>query len=353
MKSENTNIYVVYRNDAKPFVKERLDYIKKDNPNIVFFNFCDIEERNWKKRANRKMKECSFALFFYDNHTIGSEKDIKNVKYELKKLNKYKRRLITIYSSSEEELQAISNAIKNDNVDEICAKQQLNIRKDMVELLFGKDFSDQNYNSDAFRPVDLAKGKNKVLEYSEWSVDSSLSTDAIINDKSLREEYYDLLMKQYELMIQTSENLIQRRSQMSDKYRAVCIAMLSLVASTLVFGNILLTSAFTLIAGVLFIFISRFWTGALLEFSKNNEGKYAVINAIEKKLPANMFDTEYVYNKFKGIRTYSERELSFPRLFLILGILLLVATAALIGFAIWHYNAYHTFYLYELFKAKD
>ena len=55
----------------------------------------------------------------------------------------------------------------------------------------------------------------------------------------------------------------------------------------------------------------------------NNAGKFAVINAIEKILPANLFDSEYRYNTKNGIKSYSNREKLLPIIFIIFGVILI------------------------------
>ena len=115
-------------------------------------------------------------------------------------------------------------------------------------------------------------------------------------------------MKQYKLMIQTSENLIERRNVMSEKFKSLCVTLISLVTASIALNNLLLTGIALLFVGIIVIIISKSWLISLAEYSKNKEGKFVVINAIEEKLSAKMFDIEYTFNKYKGIRVYSSRE---------------------------------------------
>ena len=350
MKNENTNIYIVFKYSAYKNVKDRLEYIKENNPNIIFFNFYDAKDNHWKKKAKDKIRNCAFVLFFYDNYFLDDKKETKNIKYELNLVKEYKKKLITVYTSSKEEVEAVSKAIKEGNIDEFYKKQKQEFNPQIAKVLFGTDFSELNVSNEAFRPINIVDGKNRVLEYSEWSVENSINNKDGISEKSSQKDYYELLMKQYELMIQTSENLIQRRSEMSDKYRNTCIALISLVTSSIALGNLLLTGLGMVAAGLICALVSKHWKASLIEFSRNNEGKYAVINAIEKKLPANMFDTEYTYNTFKGIRTYSVREMSFPKTFKIVGIVLAIIGLIVFGCAIWALIVNKTFNLFEIFK---
>ena len=353
MKNESTKVYVVYRSKAADYVRERLDYISSANPNIIFFNFLDNEEKCWKRKAKRKIRECAFALFFYDDYLIQEEKDIKNIKFELDQLKKYGRKVISVYASSEDDLEKISNAISKGTVDEACSNQTIQASPKMAKELFGSDFSDKDYDKERFKPLTLEDAKKRVLAYSEWSADASIKDDSTITDVELKKEYYQLLIKQYELMINTSEELMKRRSEMIDKYRAICIALMSLVSATLVFGNLFVTGILMIFAGIVTICLTKPWRSALLEFSKNNAGKFAVINAIEKKLPADMFDNEYTFNVFKGIKTYSVRELSFPKIFLILGIAVSVIGATFITLVVIHACTDWFTPFFDLFKPKN
>lgn len=117
-------------------------------------------------------------------------------------------------------------------------------------------------------------------------------------------------------MIQTSENLIERLNVMSEKFKALCVTLISLVTASIALYNLLLTGIALLFVGIIVIIISKSWLISLGEYSKNNEGKFAVINAIEEKLPAKMFDIEYTFNKYKGIRVYLSREQILPKTFI-------------------------------------
>lgn len=132
-------------------------------------------------------------------------------------------------------------------------------------------------------------------------------------------------------MIQTSENLIERRNVMSEKFKALCVTLISLVTASIALNNLLLTGIALLFVGIIVIIISKSWLISLAEYSKNKEGKFAVINAIEEKLLAKMFDIEYTFNKYKGIRVYSSREQILPKTFIVIGIFFIIASLLIFG----------------------
>ena len=49
---------------------------------------------DWEKIAKKKMGECNFVFFFYDNEAILNSKDIRNIKWKLNLAKKFKRKII-------------------------------------------------------------------------------------------------------------------------------------------------------------------------------------------------------------------------------------------------------------------
>lgn len=358
MKNECTNIYVIYKFNKYADVYKRLQFIKESNKNIVFYNFEHNKMRKWKHKAKKKIENATFVLFFYDEDAFCKKGETtidlstaRNVKWELEQARKSKRKIITICSKNEVELKALEASIENNSLSDYYNKHSMKIEYEntLIQELFGVDYSGSGYDSSNFTPLNLIEGKEKVIEYSEWST-SNLLNDELLNtgNVELKKLYYDLLIKEYELMIQTSENLIERREKMSERYRAISIALISLLTASIAFGNLLLFGFASLVVGSLLIVIAYSWINSLKEYSRNNEGKYAVINEIEMKLPANMFDTEYVYNKYKGIKTYSVREQSFPKVFNIIGIVIISLGFIVLGLAIFAFIKNGSFEILEL-----
>ena len=85
-----------------------------------------------------------------------------------------------------------------------------------------------------------------------------------------------------------------------------------------------------LLAGLVFTSLALNWKACLRAYEMNNAGKFAVINAIEKILPANMFDCEYRYNTKNGIKSYSNRERLLPHIFVIVGISLIALSLVML-----------------------
>lgn len=124
-------------------------------------------------------------------------------------------------------------------------------------------------------------------------------------------------------MVDTSEKLMERRQNISNLYTTLCSALVAVIGASFAFENWLVTAYIGIVAGLVFIFLSVNWRACLKAYDKNNAGKFAVINAIEKILPADLFNCEYRYNTKNGIKSYSTREKILPIIFLIFGVFLL------------------------------
>ena len=55
-----------------------------------------------------------------------------------------------------------------------------------------------------------------------------------------------------------------------------------------------------------------------------------MINCLEKQLPAEIFECEYRYNKLNGIQSFSSREKILPKIFSVMGIILMLISMVLL-----------------------
>lgn len=125
---------------------------------------------DWEKIAKKKIGECNFVLFFYDNEAILNSKDIRNIKWELNLAKKFKRKIITIYSKNNFE---IKEYLKTYNLD----NNIINDNEDVASQLFGYDYSENNINDKNYKNFDFKKGKEIVLEYANWSTENLFTTN--------------------------------------------------------------------------------------------------------------------------------------------------------------------------------
>lgn len=300
------NVYVIYKfKDAEQVEKLLKEYKSKDENGLLdFFRFNAGERhRMWHKKAVEKMKSCNIACYFCSAEG-NEESAAKNVKWELDLANKYKK---TVF---------IFNLKGNPSA--LGGKEN-----PFAKTIFGLDYSGELLNINKYKVFDVGCACDVLMKEAQWNVE-----DAVVNKdfdkKGLGEnEYYNLLLEEYKTMIDTSEKLMERRQNISNLYTTLCAAMAAVVGASFAFENWLIVAFIGIVVGIVFICMSANWRACLKAYEMNNAGKFAVINAIEKILPANLFDSEYRYNTKNGIKSYSNREKLLPIIFIIFGVILI------------------------------
>ncbi len=105
----------------------------------------------------------------------------------------------------------------------------------------------------------------------------------------------DALLKQYEIMVGTTQNVTTWRQTANTFYLTINTALLSLIlytAQTSITGEKIILSAIGIILAVL-------WFYSIDYYKKLNKAKFDVIWLMEEKLPMQMFKLEYKGDKEK------------------------------------------------------
>jgi hypothetical protein len=143
--------------------------------------------------------------------------------------------------------------------------------------------------------------------------------------------------QQYQLMVQSSEKLVDRRQGLNTFYFTVNGAIIAAVGFML--GNSsnsqlqALGLAALAVAGMV---LAKAWWILLVSFGQLNTGKFEVINALEKHLGASIYTAEW---KALGegrdpdkYRSFTEREVWVPRVFIfVYAIALLLQVARILA----------------------
>ena len=294
-------VYVIYKFDDYDRVIKKIEEIKEKIGNIYFFMFpkgCKM--KRWHKYAKKKMRECNMVAFFdtlteYDSH-------FKHINWELSLAEKLNKKVF-VFKHLEDKYS---------------------------EKIYGNDYSDTQINKYKYKVKDINAAAAFFESEKNWSVDNSLMhPDSNAKDGANSDSYNQILLEQYRIMIDTSERLMDRRQSTSNLYTTICSALVAFVGATFAFGNIYVTAGICIIVGLIIALLGGNWLASLKAYELNNGGKFAVINKIEKELPADMFECEYRYNTFNGIRSYSTREKRLPGIFIGLGVIM--AAAAIIA----------------------
>lgn len=296
------NVYVIYKFDDHRVIEERLDTIKKEmGRDISFFYFKPGKRAFWHRIARSKIKKCDMVVFF-DNRDDYSDTNLNNIKWELKLAGKYKKRIVIFKKNNEK----------------------------YAPQLYDKDYSELVVDHTKYQTRNVEDALNFFKSQAGWTVENNILNSAKkVEPRPVSNEDKHLLLEQYKIMIDTSEKLMERRQSMVSLYITICTALIAFIGASFAFGNLLITATITLLTGVIIIILCYNWRTSLGAYELNNEGKFEVINQIEKHLPADMFECEYRYNKMKGIRSYSAREKVLPLIFMFVGVALILLSGVL------------------------
>lgn len=100
----------------------------------------------------------------------------------------------------------------------------------------------------------------------------------------------------YKIMIQTSENLVQRRQAMNSFFITAIGGLLTIAGALEKFGksNSELTSFLVMVSfGLAGMFLCNSWRNLIDNYGKLNAAKFRVILRLEKSLPAQIFAAEW------------------------------------------------------------
>ena len=277
-----------------------------ESKNLDVFYFEPTENKKWKRIAKKKIINCDYVCYFFNGDMFLKKNN--NILWEYKTAQKYHKKVIFINANDNEK--PIEELLQGEN-------------KYLFEKLFNTSFSERKLEANI---KEFDSTKEMLVKNSLWDADN----EVVHENMNKNDNFYNILLQQYKIMVETSESLIERRQKTSNVYIGIITALLSLVGSSFAFANKVVTGIIFIVVGILTIILSFNWEAMLVNYNKNNEGKFAVINAIEKRLPANLFDAEYTYNKLKSITSYSEREKTMTKIFKIFGSVVALAGIAII-----------------------
>ena len=305
-------IYFMYKFSDKEEAVKKIEELRGKGLDVFAFD-ADVKYHGslWKISARKKIKECNYVCYFFRYSSYFNDGTQKNVLWEYKTAQKYGKKVIFIDGGDDNK--AISNLLDDE-------------KRHLLGKLFNEKFSEKDVE---VKLSSFGETQEKLGGDLTWKASDVVVQNGPIEKGLDQSGFYNILFEQYKLMVETSESLINRRQTTSNVYVGILTALISLVGSSLALSNKYVTGIIFMIVGLITITLSMNWKAMLTHYDKNNEGKFEVINAIEARLPANMFDTEYKYNKIKSIVSYASREKNLCRIFTIIGAVLTFAGLAL------------------------
>ena len=147
-----------------------------------------------------------------------------------------------------------------------------------------------------------------------------------------------ILLEQYKLFVGTSEALVSRRQQVNTFFLSVNSIILA-AAGLLIRGQTAhsIAGPALVVLGLSGIVLCFAWRRMILSFGQLNRGKFDVIHALERRLPARIFAAEWAAlgegkdpSKYKP---FTQTESLPPRIFGILEALVIIA-----GIILWFWR---------------
>ena len=289
------NIYVIYKFNDYDLVKKTVDEIKKAIPSghSIFMFEPDRTPKLWRFHARKKLKESQLVLLF-DSLSGGKKQVGRHISWEVKYAAKQEKKIVVLKADPS------------------------SVDRTWYEL----DYSEQTPRHSKYKTIPLSDAVSFMQKECSWNMDQKLfHTDS---PQALPQDQMSILLEQYRIMIDTSEKLMERRQATTNLYTTLSTTLIALISASFAFENAIMRGAILLASGLILILLCHNWKLSLEAYDLNNTGKFAVINLLEKYLPAEIFECEYSYNKQKGMRSFSAREKKLPEIFKWVGIFLIL-----------------------------
>ena len=140
----------------------------------------------------------------------------------------------------------------------------------------------------------------------------------------------DALLAQYQLFVQTSEALVSRRQGVNTFFLSVNSAILAVVGLLLRDGQSDdLESGVLVGLGLGGVALCVVWRRLMMSFGQLNKGKFDVIHALERRLPARSFAAEWAALGYgrdpEKYKPFTETEAQTPLVFGALQVLLVAS----------------------------
>lgn len=274
------NVFVIHSGKDRAEVEKKLSAIKQ---NCHAFNPLLLGNGGvfWKIDAKRKIKKAQMVVFFVGESSHMSQ----NIDWEICTAIKFQKPIYTIKLNEEFELNAVLEIS-----DSFSGKKAFYSR-----------------SSDLNSITELIK-KHDSGEYKVFNQDLNLI------DKTI-------LLEQYKMFLQTSEDLVSRRQNVNNFYISINSALIAAFGVIWALNILPLYKFFTgILLSVVGCILSVSWIKLLASYGDLNSSKMKIISHIEKQLPASLYDAEWAalsdkLNKRKYV-SFTNSEKRVPALFI-------------------------------------
>lgn len=263
----------------------------------------DKQTKYWKKDAYKKIKEADCALFIVGENSYLSE----NIDWEIKKFIKLKKQIYTYKLSS------------NVKYNEVLFKANMFGNGELIDktkYMFSKELE-----------------KDKLFQIFNNQYETDIIDELGINSK---QGDPSVILEQYKIYLQTSEDLVTRRQNVSNFYTTINSLLLTVcgVVTPLMSNmNILYLAGVICIFSIIGSILCFNWMKVISSYGQLNSAKMKVISVIEKTLPLNIYDTEWKVQtdkmQNKKYCSFTSIEKRVPKVFIAIYIILIVIMVAI------------------------
>jgi|GEM_PF-6426440 hypothetical protein len=309
------NIFVIHKGSDSLKAQQLAAELSHVNPapHLLMLE-CNPELKRWKKEARTKISNSDCVLVALGSDTASS----KNVDYEIKLALHDKKQIFLIRLNQGPTLDPINESL-------------------FLPDKFMKigDKIDRKYNRPLFKEIQKSEFGQVLRSGFDFDIERQLQKT---DDPKRMED----LIEQYKVYLGTSEEILTRRTNVSNFYTTLnssIIGIFTTVAGILI--SVLTSQRFLVVAllGIVLsamgILLSVNWAFQLKSYGALNSAKMRVITAIEKHLPANIYETEWrVMSEKVGsahYRPFTVIEMFIPKIFIgVYGVLQLASVLLLV-----------------------
>ncbi len=307
------NIFVIHKGND---LDKCQDLTKRLNEQNIFINLLMLQNGgdNWFTEAKKKIRESDCVLVCVGEQTHESENVDKEIKYAIKQ-----KKQILVYRFAP------------DNI----INESLFVSDKYMYVKIHK-----NNTGNHSRPVFLEIDFDKFCKLASDGYDFYIKDEIDRTDTPKRMED---LVAQYQMYVQTSEAIIERRQAISSFYVGVNTTIITAITTIIsilmgidVISNKPLSIGIIMMgSSLLSIILNINWYLQLDSYGKLNSAKMKVISALEQHMPANIFDTEWrvMSSKIGGkkYRSFTNIEKTVPLTF---SVIFIVTTCIALGLII-------------------
>lgn len=280
-------IFVIHSGSDRTFVKEKIDEIAKKTTGSEFLMLKN-GGKFWKIDAKNMIKMSQLVLVFVGENSFKSP----NIAWEINAAQKANKKIITILLNENYELPP--------------------------SLFHNNKFTREK------EKISDSKSIDEVISV----INTFSNGDYALFNTAIKDLDYDVLIEQYKIFLQTSENLVERRQGVNNFYISVNSALVAAFSIISALGQNLLVKCFIgFVFSCIGIILCLSWIRIINSYGLLNASKMKIISLLEKRLPASLYDAEWRAQSDKlNSRPYisfTECETQIPKIFI--GVYIVIA----------------------------